>query len=148
MENICCICNKKFEGEGNNPYPVRRGYSLVCCDECNTNVVIPERLKQLERSKKERVEMLRAMITIAYSINNEEILEAWLMSGVADGDWKLSDDELFDTYGDDETFADIMATFVRVMRYMIEDEEFDDDDRKTGNGFLFCDRVVSKRKEI
>ena len=38
----CCICGKKFEGWGNNPYPVKD--SGECCDECNWDKVIPARL--------------------------------------------------------------------------------------------------------
>jgi hypothetical protein len=46
----CCICNKSFDGFGNNPDPVKkRGY---CCDNCNLMVVIPERIKQFQEMKK------------------------------------------------------------------------------------------------
>lgn len=38
----CCICGKPFEGFGNNPEPIKS--SGRCCDECNENVVLPERL--------------------------------------------------------------------------------------------------------
>lgn len=38
----CVICGKEFEGYGNNASPVKDG---LCCDECNTKVVIPARLK-------------------------------------------------------------------------------------------------------
>ena len=38
----CCICGKKFKGYGNNPYPVKK-YG-TCCDQCNMEVVIPERV--------------------------------------------------------------------------------------------------------
>ena len=41
----CVICGIKFSGYGNNPEPVKqRG---ECCDDCNTKVVIPARLKEL-----------------------------------------------------------------------------------------------------
>lgn len=52
----CCICNKKFEGLGNNPYPIfTKG---VCCDECNSKIVIPirieiQKIKEEERNKNE-----------------------------------------------------------------------------------------------
>ena len=53
----CCICDNEFDnGFGNNPDPVKRDLKdeLIfsksndprCCDTCNTNVVIPARLKQ------------------------------------------------------------------------------------------------------
>ena len=40
----CCICGHQFAGEGNNPVPVEHYDGDVCCDECNTNIVIPLRL--------------------------------------------------------------------------------------------------------
>ena len=43
----CCICGKPFrENEwGNNPYPVKE--HGMCCDKCNTDVVIPKRIENL-----------------------------------------------------------------------------------------------------
>lgn len=38
---VCCICHRKFKGWGNNAEPVCEG---ECCDECNSEVVIPSRL--------------------------------------------------------------------------------------------------------
>ena len=38
----CCICGRKFEGDGNNPEPVKSHGR--CCDECNELYVIPTRL--------------------------------------------------------------------------------------------------------
>jgi hypothetical protein len=41
----CCLCGGKiFSGYGNNPYPLSD--SGICCDDCNTNKVIPERLRK------------------------------------------------------------------------------------------------------
>lgn len=41
----CVICGHKFEGWGNNPWPVKEiGY---CCDKCNAEKVIPARLAQV-----------------------------------------------------------------------------------------------------
>lgn len=45
----CVICNKEYEGYGNNAEPIAKG---MCCDNCNTTYVIPARLKQLEVEKK------------------------------------------------------------------------------------------------
>lgn len=41
--NICCMCNKPYEGYGNNAEPIRSG---ICCDDCN-EIIIMERLKDL-----------------------------------------------------------------------------------------------------
>lgn len=38
----CCICNKKFEGYGHNPRPIKE--KGLCCDKCD-NEVTRERLK-------------------------------------------------------------------------------------------------------
>ena len=40
---ICCICGNPYIGYGNVAYPiVDEGY---CCDVCNREKVIPERIK-------------------------------------------------------------------------------------------------------
>jgi hypothetical protein len=152
-KHICCICGKEFEGWGNDPCPVVMDEKAKCCDKCDMEVVLPARIKAMkkERPKNEtsRTELLRAMSTIVSAINNEEVVYGWLSSGIADGDENLSDAELYENYGeDDNTFADIMSSFVRTMRRMVDDDEFDEEDRRKGNGYLYCDRVTSKLKEI
>lgn len=43
MMNLkCCICDKKFNGYGNNPSPIK--HKGLCCNDCNYQV-ITERLK-------------------------------------------------------------------------------------------------------
>lgn len=46
----CCFCNVKFEGYGNSALPLRDG---VCCDVCNIEKVIPERIRRLEKYQNE-----------------------------------------------------------------------------------------------
>lgn len=42
----CCICGRECENEwGNNPYPVSKNEQDRCCDKCNDEVVIPERIR-------------------------------------------------------------------------------------------------------
>ena len=149
----CCICGKEFEGWGNDPCPVVMDEDAKCCDKCDMEVVLPARIRKMraERPKNEtsRTELLRAMSTIVSAINNGEIIYGWLSTGIADGDENLSDAELYENYGEDnDTFADIMASFVRTMRRMVDDDEFDEEDRRKGNGYLYCDRVTSKMEEI
>lgn len=48
-EQECVICHKPFEGYGNNAEPVAEGR---CCDECNTKVVIPARIEEMNKAKK------------------------------------------------------------------------------------------------
>lgn len=83
---------------------------------------------------KERCTVVRAMETLARAINDELVFEEWLISGVADGDIDESttDDELDYYVNDDAVFADLMDTFLHVMR------------RAYKSGGLYVDRVVSK----
>lgn len=46
----CTICNEVYSGWGNNAIPVNAGR---CCDNCNTIVVIPARIKQLRERNEE-----------------------------------------------------------------------------------------------
>jgi hypothetical protein len=34
---ICCMCDNKFDGYGNNAEPLKAG---ICCDCCNTEVIM------------------------------------------------------------------------------------------------------------
>ena len=46
--NECVFCKRdieKMNQYGNNAQPLKEG---ICCDYCNTNKVIPERLRRLE----------------------------------------------------------------------------------------------------
>ena len=91
----------------------------------------------------ERIQMVKAMEFIARQLNDEEVFEGWLMSGVADGDIdygdltiKADDTEILDYYLEDENFADLMQTFLRVMK------------RGYKSGGLYCDGVVSKEAPV
>lgn len=43
----CCLCGEMITGEwGNNPAPIASPMNK-CCDKCNMEKVIPERLKRL-----------------------------------------------------------------------------------------------------
>lgn len=41
-KSVCCICQREYEGYGNNAEPVAAGR---CCDACNMSVVVPARLE-------------------------------------------------------------------------------------------------------
>lgn len=43
MVKICVLCGTEIEGHGNNPAPLNQGHGM-CCDGCNTDLVIPTRL--------------------------------------------------------------------------------------------------------
>lgn len=91
--------------------------------------------------KIERIKMVKAMEFIIRNLNNEDLMELWLMSGVADGDIEygdLSDSDLegeMDYYIDDGTFADLMDIFLVTMAEAKKDDG------------LYCDRIVSKEAD-
>ena len=45
--HICCICDKPYEGHGNNAQPIKEG---KCCDYCNAKVVMPARTEELKEN--------------------------------------------------------------------------------------------------
>jgi hypothetical protein len=89
-------------------------------------------------NSKRRAEVVRAMDTLARCINDETILDNWLALGVADGDIKpdTTDEDIACYYEVDETFEDLMTTFLRNMC------------RAANNGGLYCDGIVSGSKHV
>lgn len=80
-----------------------------------------------------RTEVVRAMETLARSVNDEMVFEEWLICGVADGDIDhTTEDEELEYYIEDETFAELMGTFLNVMKNAYK------------SGGLYVDGVVSK----
>ena len=49
MVKICVLCGTEFEGYGHNPAPLNQGHGR-CCDECNTDIVIPKRMEDMQYS--------------------------------------------------------------------------------------------------
>ena len=47
----CVICGKEISGYGNNAEPVATGN---CCDDCNYDVVVLARIRQIYESRIER----------------------------------------------------------------------------------------------
>ncbi len=85
----------------------------------------------------DRAKMIACMEYIARQINDEDVLETWLMCGVADGDIEygnLNFDDIDDYYLDDNTFKGIMSTFLVCMKGAFN------------SGGLYCGGVVSKDK--
>ena len=62
-----------------------------------------------------KAELLKAMDVLARSINNEDIVDSWLLGGIPDG---TTEDEYID-YVDD--IDDIAACFLRCMKRAQED---------------------------
>ena len=85
----------------------------------------------------ERAKMVACMEYIARQINDEDVLDMWLMCGVADSDIEygnLDISEIDDYYLDDVNFKNLMSTFLVCMNNAFED------------GGLYCGGVVSKDK--
>lgn len=48
-ERVCPLCGETYFGYGNNPRPLIIGR---VCDECNSKVIIPMRLRELYYNKR------------------------------------------------------------------------------------------------
>lgn len=85
-----------------------------------------------------RKKIVLAMEMIARCVNDEDVFDYWLTSGVADGDipiYSTNIEDVDDYYvEDDQTFSDLMTTFLRLMVGAWK------------SGGLYEDNVVSKEK--
>ena len=79
-------------------------------------------------NKSYRSKVVRAMDTLAYCINDENILARWLVTGVADGDI-VEGEDVSEEYLDDETFQELLDLFMKLIAAAKE------------SGGLYCDRV-------
>lgn len=86
---------------------------------------------------KERIAIIKAMDVIVRSLNDERDILWWLEDGVPDGEInaETTDEELYWLVDDDESFADIMSTFIKIMR------------RQPVNGAMWVDNVLSKEEK-
>lgn len=85
-----------------------------------------------------RADIVRAMDLMVYTINDETILESWLMVGVGDGDIKPeTTNEEIEAFGytSDKTFSELMTLFLKLMN-------------RAGKDGLFFDGIVSGHKEV
>ena len=85
-----------------------------------------------------RADVVRAMDIMVSTINDEGIIESWLMLGVADGDITsdTTNEEIESLgYTDDTTFAELMTLFLKLMS-------------RAGNDGLYFDKIVSGSKSI
>lgn len=89
---------------------------------------------------KERQAVVLAMEILARNINDEEVLENWLINGIADGDIDYTEtvnsiseilgESVDEYYIEDETFSDLLACFLRCMK------------KAYHSGGLYCDGIV------
>lgn len=83
-----------------------------------------------------RIELVKAMEMLARAVNDERNILTWFTIGVADGDItenSVTDD--IEYYIEDETFAELMDTFLYVM----------ENARRSGG--LYFDGILSKEAE-
>lgn len=74
----CCICGNEIVGMGNNPYPVEK--EGECCDICNLQKVIPERIMLMKhKMMEETVEQIAKQITDKIT---KEIIDANNTKGI------------------------------------------------------------------
>lgn len=138
-----CIKNNWFTNGNNTQYArlFERVEEQAEIDEvatiiwiCSSNVSKEEIARQLVATiNKKRIEVIRAMETLARSVNDEDVFMEWLIAGVADGD--INDntaDEELEYYAEDDKFADLMNTFLEIMENAKE------------SGGLYCDGILSK----
>ena len=65
-------------------------------------------------NKQERIEVVKAMDTLARCVNDEEVFGYWLSYGVADGDIAYGYAE---DYIEDENLSELFGTFLKLMNY-------------------------------
>lgn len=85
-----------------------------------------------------RADIVRAMDNMVYTINDEDIVESWLMVGVADGDIKTdtTNEEIEQMgYTDDKTFEELLTLFLKLMY-------------RAGNDGLYFDGIISGTRWI
>lgn len=84
---------------------------------------------------KERAQMVRAMETIMRNLNDEDILDSWLVIGVADGDiTEDTTDEELEWYCEDKNFSELMDVFVRIMKRATKGDT---------RAVLYCDGIIN-----
>ena len=66
---VCSICNKEYDGYGNNAWPFNRD---ECCTTCNNSIVIPLRIF-LSGSIKNQILCINTNRELIYMPVNEEV---------------------------------------------------------------------------
>ena len=90
-----------------------------------------------EKNRNERRVSVLAMEYLARQINNEDVLDRWLMGGVADGDIpanSMNVNDVDDYYIEPENYAELVGCFLRCMKAAYAD------------GSLYCGAVVGQEK--
>lgn len=131
MSKWCDVCNREPYRGCDNSCPIfGLSFSELAKKYFQDNIDTSE--GETKMNLHERADMIRAMDKIARSINDEEVLETWLVCGVVEGDIdETTTDEELEWYCEDAEFADIMDTFLHVMSKAYK------------SGGLYFDNIVS-----
>jgi len=105
-KQVCCICGEEYEGYGNNAEPYKEGR---CCDKCNMQFVIPDRLKRLRNAKNESLKLteeeLKAWCSdndanyYTQDIKNDKVIIRGLNEDLAEYNFKTKELKVFDYSG-------------------------------------------------
>ena len=127
------LCSDNFKGYGLSCIYNSAQYLWNCPQNFKADILLSE--KETKMRKNLRQKMVKAMEFMVKSVNDEDLLNSWLMVGVADGDIRYSDLELSDDfdeyYIEDREFKNLMSVFLKTMN------------RAWNNGGLYCDGIVS-----
>ena len=88
------------------------------------------------RINENRKRMVLAMEMLVRAINDEDLIDAWLMNGVPDGDiegYSLDTNQVDDYFTDENNYGDLLDLFLRLM------------EKAAKNGGLYDSGVVTKK---
>lgn len=90
-------------------------------------------------NKKERLEVVRAMDTIAKTLNDERDYVWWAAMGIPDGEIdNNTKDEDIEWLCEDDIFPDLLFNFCRIFGMK----------KEKAKGFLYCDGIVGKETDM
>ena len=109
-KKTCVICGKEFEGYGNNAQPVKDG---VCCDECNTSIVIPARLEK-SGLKEDMGEPEEELVATETEEEKEEVTEPQdeIMAPETIDDLDLEQEKVEECKVDDAKLIELLHKFL------------------------------------
>lgn len=104
---------------------------------CNKDKAHEKEILNMEKDVKERQAVVKAMDIMVRCINDERIIDSWLMGGVADGDINIDTpiEEVDEYYTEDDNFKGLMTLFLKLMN------------RASADG-LYTNGVVSGTRQV
>lgn len=112
-------------------------YNLSIDYICQNVIIVLSNMKE-RLLNMTRADVVRAMEIMVSTINDESIIDSWLMVGVADGDITAdtTNEEIEEMgYTEDTTFTELLTLFLKLMN-------------RAGNDGLYFDKILSGSKSI